>query len=67
MGAAYVFGGLVTWLTTAVESIGELAPGSYADVLKDFSQRGSLYEFIVSLYVFLLWPIHVTIKRMTKQ
>lgn len=67
LGAAYMVCGLVSWLATAVESIGELPPGSYEARLKDFSKEGSLYEFIVSLYVFLFWPIHLTTKKLTRQ
>lgn len=54
-------------MTTAVESTGELTPETYSYSLKEFSRKGSLYEFIVSLYVFILWPVHLTLKKVTMQ
>jgi hypothetical protein len=65
--SAYSFAGLISWLTTAVESTGELTPETYSYALKEFSRKGSLYEFIVSLYVFILWPVHLTLKKVTRQ
>lgn len=64
--ASYLAFGTVVWLKTALESIGQFSEGSYSGYLKEFSSRGSLQELVVSLYVFLFWPVHLTLKGLYK-
>ena len=65
-GAAYLFGGLINWLTAAIEMLGNTTSNVYLDSVNNFSKRGGLNEVATVIYLFLAWPLHLALKTAFK-
>ena len=66
LGAAYLFGGLVNWLTASLEMLGNTSSNVYMDSVNSFSRKGVLNEVVVVVYLFLAWPLHLALKAAFK-
>ena len=66
LGAVYLFGGLINWLTAAVEMLGNTTSNIYLDSVNNFSKHGVLSEVATVVYLFLAWPLHLALKAAFK-
>jgi hypothetical protein len=66
LGAAYLFGGLINWLTASIEMLGNTTSNIYLDSVSGFSRRGVANEVVAVVYLFLAWPLHLALKAAFK-
>jgi len=65
--AAYLGGGFLTWLISAVEMLGDTSNNSYLDSLRNFSKRNVTSEVLTFVYLILAWPLHQALKAASKK
>lgn len=68
MGAAsavYLFVGIVSWLVAALEMMGH-NESPYMKWLFETSKKNVFFEGLSVAYLTLLWPVHLTLKSLTK-
>lgn len=66
LGSLYLFFGFFSWLTTAVELMGE-TDNRYLRVLKEYSKKNVAMEVVSVIYLGLLWPLHLGLKAAFKE
>lgn len=63
LGAAYLFGGVVNWLVSVLEMMGDTSRNSYLASINSFSKRNTFNEVAVVAYLVLCWPLHLALKN----
>lgn len=64
--AVYMVGGLLSWLISAVEMLGDTSDNLYLDRLSKFSRLNVATEVLTFLYLVLGWPVHQALKAAFK-
>lgn len=64
--SAYLIAGLLNWLISAVEMLGDTSNNSYLDSLNRFSKKHVVAEVLTFLYLLTGWPLHLLLKSLFK-
>jgi len=62
IGAAYLFVGIVNWLVSALELLGDTSKNQYLSSVNSFSKKNIATEVFSVAYLVLAWPLHLALK-----